>query len=257
MNVLPGTIRGKGDPFAPTHWSVVLAAAQDGGNATAAEAALATLCQTYWAPLYTYVRSRGHDTHDAQDLTQSFFAHLVEHRLHERADPTKGKFRSFLLAAMKNFLVDAGRRAQALKRGGSRTDLPLLDALVEEAESLYRSQRRAPGPDAQADRAFDQSWAQTMVDAALAYTARAYLGEGKPALFTALKPFLTGSANALPTYGELAASLGLPASTVRSHVTRLRARYRDALHAQVRRTVQSEAEVQEEIQTLLRVLTGL
>ncbi len=252
---MPGTIHGKGDPFAPTHWSVVLTAAQ-GDASTAAEAALATLCQTYWAPLYTYVRSRGHDTHDAQDLTQGFFAHLVEHRIHERVDPARGKFRSFLLAAMKNFLVDASRHAHALKRGGPRLALPLVDDLAQAAESLYQDQPRTPGPDAQADRAFDQSWAQATVDAALARIAHDYLSEGKPALFNVLKPFVTGCAGAPPTYGQLAASLGMPASTVRSHVTRLRARYREALHAEVRRTVHSEADVQEEIHALLRVMTG-
>ena len=253
---MPGTVHGKGDPFASTHWSVVLTAARDDENTAAAEAALATLCQAYWAPLYTYVRSRGHDTHDAQDLTQGFFAHLVGQRLYARADPDKGKFRSFLLAAMKNFLVDAGRHAQALKRGGAQAELPLVETLVREAEDFYQRQSRAPGPDAQADRTFDLAWAQATVDAALAQLARAYLSEGKSALFAALKPFVTGGAGSLPAHGELAAALGMPASTVRSHVTRLRARYREALHAEVRRTVPSEVDVQEEIHALIRVLTG-
>ena len=255
MKLLPGTIYGKGDPFAPTHWSVVLTAAQSDEN-TAAEAALATLCQAYWAPLYTYVRSRGHDTHDAQDLTQSFFMHLVEHRIYERASPGKGKFRAFLLAAMQNFLADAGRHSRALKRGGASKELPLMETLVQEAEGLYQHQSRALGPDAHADRAFDLSWAQAMVDAALAQLAQVYLSEGKRPLFLALKPFVTGGAVFPPAYGELAASLGMPASTVRSHVTRLRARYREVLHAEIRRTVQSEAEVQGELQELIRVLAG-
>ena len=234
----------------------MLTAAQGDENAAASEAALATLCQTYWAPLYTYVRSRGHDTHDAQDLTQSFLAHLIEHRIYERSDPDKGKFRSFLLAAMKNFLIDAGRHTRALKRGGSRTELPLLDSIVQEAESLYQGQHRAVGPDAQADRAFDLSWAQAMVDAALAQLAQAYLSDGKLTLFTALKPFFFFYSGSMEIYTELAASLGIPASTVRSHVTRLRARYREVLHAEVRRTVHSEAEVQSELHELIRVLTG-
>jgi hypothetical protein len=161
-----------------------------------------------------------------------------------------------LLAAMKNFLVDASRHAQALKRGGARAELPLVDSLVQEAESLYQRQGRTPVSDADADRAFDLSWAQAMVDAALAQISHAYLNEGKSALLTALKPFVAGCAEPPPTYGELAASLGMPASTVRSHVTRLRARYREALHGEVRRTVHSEADVQPEIQALIRVLTG-
>ena len=256
MKLLPDTIHGKGDPFGSTHWSVVLTAAQGDENTAASEAALATLCQTYWAPLYTYVRSRGHDTHGAQDLTQSFFAHLIEHRIYERADPGKGKFRSFLLAAMKNFLVDANRHAHALKRGGSQAELPLVETLAQDAESLYQFQSRALDPDAHADRAFEMSWAQAMVDAALARLEHAYRSEGKSTLFTALKPFVTGCAGPPPAYDEVAASLGMPASTVRSHVTRLRARYRAALHGEVRRTVHSESDVQEEIHTLVRVLTG-
>ncbi len=120
MQPLPGTIRGQGDPFAPTQWSVVLAAGGTQAEPEAARNALAQLCQTYWPPLYTFVRSRGYAVHDAQDLTQSFFAHLIEHKLYARVDRQKGKFRSFLLASLKNLLADAHDRAQTLKRGGGQ-----------------------------------------------------------------------------------------------------------------------------------------
>src|SRR6266446_10453778 len=127
-------IRDQSEPFAPTHWSVILAAGRREAEPEVARAALAQLCQTYWAPLYTFVRSRGHTVHDAQDLTQSFFAYLIEKKIYARADRQKGKFRSFLLASLKNFLADAYDREQTLKRGGARDFLPLREEQAEEAE---------------------------------------------------------------------------------------------------------------------------
>jgi hypothetical protein len=137
---LPGTVHGQSDPFAPTHWSVILAAGRSEAEPEVARAALAQLCQTYWAPLYSFVRSRGHAVHDAQDLTQSFFAYLIEHKIYMRADREKGKFRSFLLASLKNFLGHAYDREQTLKRGGSLDFLPPLDdARAKAAESLFQT----------------------------------------------------------------------------------------------------------------------
>ena len=121
------------DPFAPTHWSVVLAAGESQAEPQIAQTALAQLCQTYWAPLYTFVRSRGYSVHDAQDLTQGFFAYLIEHKIYARADRQKGQFRSFLLASLKNFLGHAYDREQTLKRGGSLDFLPLDDAQIGRA----------------------------------------------------------------------------------------------------------------------------
>lgn len=252
---LLSTIHTGGDPFASTHWSVVFAAGEH-ENPRQAEAALAELCQAYWAPLYTFARSRGHSPHDAQDLTQGFFAHLVEHRIYEQSDPNKGKFRSFLLAAMKNFLANTRARDQALKRGGARDLLPLLESTVREAESFYQSQHAAPCPVADADRSFERSWARAVVDAAMERVSQAYLADEKRTLFDALRPFIAGDVETLPTYDQMAAALDMPASTVRSHVARLRASYRDALHAEVRCTVGSQAEVREEMSVLLRGLTA-
>ena len=109
---LPGTIHGESDPFAPTQWSVILAAGRSEANPELARSALGQLCQTYWAPLYTFVRSRGSSPHDAQDITQSFFAYLIEHKIYARADRQKGKFRSFLLASLKNFMAHERDREQ-------------------------------------------------------------------------------------------------------------------------------------------------
>src|SRR5438046_8201716 len=126
------------DPFAPTHWSVVLAAGESQAEPQIAQTALAQLCQTYWAPLYTFVRGRGYSVHDAQDLTQGFFAYLIEHKIHLRADRQMGKFRSFLLASLKHFLSHAREREQTLKRGGGREFIPFDEARAAEAESLFQ-----------------------------------------------------------------------------------------------------------------------
>jgi RNA polymerase sigma factor (sigma-70 family) len=254
VKTLPGTTRDQSDPFASTHWSVILAAGRNQASPEIAQAALAELCETYWAPLYGFVRSRGHAIHDAQDLTQSFFAYLIEHKIYARADREKGKFRSFLLASLKNFLGHAYDREQTLKRGGSLDFLPLDDARAEAAESLF--QTRAGFADGLGeDLVFERSWADALVAAGLERLSAIYRSEGKEKLFEELKIYLTGSSDPLPAYEELAARLGLVASTLRSHVTRLRARYRDALRTEVRRTVENDAQVDDELHELLRVLT--
>jgi RNA polymerase sigma-70 factor (ECF subfamily) len=252
---LPGTIHGENGPFAPTQWSVVLAAGESQADPEGARTALAQLCQTYWTPLYTFVRSRGSSPHDAQDLTQSFFAYLIERKIYARADRQKGKFRSFLLASLKNFLSDTRDREQALKRGGGREVLPLNEAQALEAESLFQT-HGGSGEENDADRMFERSWAERLVNAGLERLEEDYRREGKTKLFEDLQIFLTAGAEPLPTYDQLAARLDISASTLRSHVTRLRARYREALRAEVRRTVATESEVDEELRELLRVLTG-
>jgi len=252
---LPGTIRGASDPFAATQWSVILAAGESQAAPEMAHAALGQLCQMYWPPLYSFVRSRGYAIHDAQDLTQSFFAYLIEHKIYARVDPRKGKFRSFLLASLKNLLADAHDQAQTLKRGGGRELLPLKEGQVEEAESLF--QTHCPfAASTEEDRLFERTWAETLVAGALGRLAAEYKAEGKEKLFEELKIFLTGGPDPLPTYAELAARLGAPAPTLRSDVTRLRARYRETLRAEVRRTVERESEVDCELRELLRVLTS-
>src|SRR5438309_9024748 len=134
-----GNGHGQSDLFPSTHWSAVLAAGRSQAEPEIARAALAQLCQSYWAPLYSFVRSRGYTVHDAQDLTQSFFAYLIVHKIYARADRQKGRFRSFLLASLKNFLADAYDREQALKRGGGRDSLPLKEEQAEAAESVFQT----------------------------------------------------------------------------------------------------------------------
>ena len=234
---------------------MIVAAGESQAAPEIARTALAQLCQTYWAPLYSFVRSRGYSVHDAQDLTQSFFAFLIEKKIYARADRRKGKFRSFLLASLKNFLADAYDREQTLKRGGQREFLPLREEQAEEAESLFQTQTGF-GHEIPEDRVFERAWAETLVTGSLERLRTFYKTEGKETLFTELRTFLTGSADPLPAYSDLANRLGTQESTLRSHVTRLRARYRDALRAEVRRTVETEAEVDGELRELLRVLTA-
>ena len=216
-----------------------------------AQAALEELCQTYWTPLYGFVRSRGYTVHDAQDLTQSFFAHLIEHKIYTRVDRQKGRFRWFLLASAKNFLVNAANHERTLKRGGGQNFLPLHEQQIENAESVFQTQNSV----STGDQIFDRSWAEALIAVGMERLSAEYKWEAKETLFNELKVFLTGSVEPPPSYSELADRLKMTESTLRSHVTRLRARYREVLRAEVRRTVDTDAEVDAELHELLRILT--
>ena len=208
---------------------------------------LATLVQFHSRPGVFIARRAG--------PYQGFFAHLIEHQIYTRTDRTKGKFRSFLLAAVKNFLIDAYHRESAFKRGGAHEFLPLHDEQAVSAEALFQS-TVTPGVVVSADYLFERQWAETLVGAALQRLADEFAAEGKGGLFRALEIFLRGSAEPLPSYDQVASRLGMPAATIRSHVTRMRARYREVLRAELRHTVETEAQVDEELGELLRVLTA-
>ena len=255
VNLNTGAANGEGrsDVFPSTHWSVVFAAGRSEAEPQMAGAALAELCQGYWAPLYSFVRSRGHTVHDAQDLTQSFFAYVLENKVYARANRQKGRFRSFLLASLKNFLADAADRERTLKRGGAQIFLPLHEEQAQEAESLFQTHSGISNE----DRLFDRSWAEALVAAALERLSADYRREAKEQLFKELRMFIAGGAEPPPTYAELTDRLGITESTLRSHVTRLRARYREALRTEVRRTVGSEKQVDQELRELLHVLTEM
>jgi RNA polymerase sigma factor (sigma-70 family) len=251
VNTLVGKGHSRSDLFPSTRWSVVFAAGRSQAEPETSEAALAELCQTYWAPLYSFVRSRGYNVHDAQDLTQSFFAYLLERKIYARVDRQKGKFRSFLLASLKNFLAHAVDRERTLKRGGGQDFLPLHEEQAKDAESLFQSHSTARSE----DRLFDRSWAEALLAAGLERLSADYKGESKEKLFNELKVFVAGGADPPPTYAELTDRLGIAESTLRSHVTRLRARYLEALRAEVRRTVHTETQVDEELRELIHALT--
>jgi RNA polymerase sigma factor (sigma-70 family) len=234
-----------GGRFVTTHWSLVLAAA-DADDARGREA-LAKLCRVYWYPLYAFVRRQGHDSHDAQDLTQEFFTRLLEKDYLGDVDRAKGKFRSFLLAALKHFLSKEWARAKTLKRGGGCTLVP-LDALV--AEDRYR---REPQDDATPERLFERRWALTLLDQVLTRLGQEYETAGKRAVFEQLQGCLAGDRSSLP-YAELAARLDMSEGAVKVAVYRLRQRYRGVLREEIAQTVADAAEIDDEIRQLFSIL---
>jgi RNA polymerase sigma factor (sigma-70 family) len=235
--------------FHTTRWTIVMNAAQS--QAQGGPAALAELCRLYWYPLYIFARRRGHSPDDAEDLTQSFFLHLLEHRALGDVDRLKGKFRSFLLASFQNHISDAFDRAHRLKRGGGKEFVP-LDA--EEAEERYR---REPVEFLTAEKIFDARWAMTVLGEAMRKLRQEYATAGKTDTFETLKVFLDpNSSVAPPTYDEIANRLQVSTGGVKTLVHRLRKRYTALLREEVGRTVSDPAEIDEEIHALCDALVA-
>jgi RNA polymerase sigma factor (sigma-70 family) len=201
--------------FTTTHWSVVLAA-RDTASAQA-DAALGELCRTYWYPLYAFVRRLGHSPADAQDLTQGFFAYLLEHHLVARADRQVGRFRSFLLGSVKHFLAHEHERATALKRGGGQPVLSLDQFNPEDRYALEPADAATP------ETIFDQRWARQQIENALGRLRAEYAASGRGPLFDLLKDYVWGDKNAL-SLAEIAARLELTEEAVKKSVQRLRQR---------------------------------
>lgn len=238
---------GRPTSFQTTHWSVILAAGQDGDTKTAT--ALERLCQTYWFPIYAYLRRQNHDSHEAQDLTQAFFAHLLERDRLRSVHPDKGKFRSFLIAALKNFLVNEHDKRQCLKRGGQFTFIPLD---VENGETRYHLE---PFHELTPDKAFERTWALATLDAVLRRLRDEYTADGKAELFGTLQPYLSGDKGATP-YSEVANQLGLTESAVKMAVLRLRRRFGESLRQEIAQTVAEPSEIDEEIRCLFAAVSG-
>jgi len=233
--------------FTTTHWSVVLSARQV--DSPEAADALAQLCQTYWYPLYAYMRRRGHGIHDAQDLTQEFFVRLLEKNFLSAVRQERGKFRWFLLSALKRFLINERNRDHAAKRGGRHAFLSLDE---ESAEGRYRleiADRVTP------EKLFDQSWAMTLLEQAQEQLRREYEAGGRGTVFEQLKMFLSGD-RAPISHRDAGTALGLDEGAVKVAIHRLRQRYRECLRAQIAQTVSTPAEVDEEIQQLFAVFAG-
>jgi RNA polymerase sigma factor (sigma-70 family) len=245
---IPGTLQEGGAAFATTHWSVVEACAEDDENA---ERALARLCQDYWPPLYTFARRRGNGSADAQDLVQGFFAYLLQSKAYTQTDRRKGKFRSFLLASFKNYMTDAWDKTRAIKRGGDH-EFVLLDDEVEAAEALYR--RVPPAMKLDDEQQYEQAWAAALVARALERTQDEFDKSAKARLFHALKPFLTGGVG-LPSHDEVARRLDISIDTFRSHLSRLRGRYREFLCEEVAGTIGAAEDVDEELRHLCGIIT--
>jgi RNA polymerase sigma-70 factor (ECF subfamily) len=238
---------GASGEFPVTHWSAVFAAGK--GGTPRAEAALAEFCATYWYPLYAFARRKGHQPADAQDLTQGFFAYLIEARFVAKANPEKGRFRSFLLGCFIHFMASEKERSQTLKRGGGRLIVPLDP---QQAEARLAQE---PSPEASPERLFDRYWALAVLDAALAHLEAEFRKSGRTALFQQLQPFLQGDAGG-PSYTEVAHRLGTTEGTIKVSVHRVRRRYRELLRTVVSQTVDSPVEVDAELAHLMAALRG-
>ena len=240
------SLPAKGQWFATTHWSVVQAAGQR-ASPEAVEA-LEQLCRTYWYPLYAYVRRKGYPAPDAQDLTQAFFEQFLEANFLASVDRQKGKFRSFLLAALKHFLANEHDRANAEKRGGRQTFVSLDDETAEQRYLLEPISNQTP------ERIFEQRWAVTLLEQALARLREESTAVDNARQFELLKTFLSAESSD-GEYASVAAQLGTTAGNVAVTVHRLRQRYRELVRREVARTVLSPADLEEEMHYLFTLLT--
>jgi RNA polymerase sigma factor (sigma-70 family) len=235
----------QGANFRTTHWSVVLEA----GDLDSGKSALEKLCRTYWYPLYAYVRRRGYAEPEAQDLTQEFFLSLLEGGSLQTAHPTKGRFRGFLAAALRNFLANEWRDAHRLKRGGKAQFLSWEELHPEERFSME------PPADGSPETTFDRAWAQTVAANALERLRAEMDREGNAVRFQGLRPYLETDAST-GSYAEAASVLGLSESAMKSAIHRARRRYAEIIREEIAQTVTSEEEVREEIRTLIDLLAG-
>jgi len=231
--------------FTTTHWSLVAAAKSDEASRTRARIALESLCRAYWYPLYAFVRYRGYSSEDAQDLTQPFFVRIIETGGFASADPEQGRFRSYLLGAMKHFLTNEWHRARTQKRGGNVTFLD-LDALDPEARYTLE-----PAQSADPEAGFDRDWARESVACAMEKLRMESETRGKGELFDALKGSLIGEE---PARCETAARLGMTEGALKVAVHRLRQRYRDILRAVIAETVNDPSDVDAEMRHLMAAL---
>ena len=238
-------VRRANDWAGTTHWSAVLAAGQTASPRAAA--AMEELCRTYWYPLYAYVRRRGHAVEEAQDLTQEFFSRLIEKKWVSDADPNKGRFRTFLLTALNHFLANEWRNSRAAKRGGGRPVISLNDT----TESRYAQE---PASNLTPEKLYERRWALSLFDRALGRLREQYVAAGKTIFYDRLKTFLSGEAGD-GEYARLGAELGLSTGAVAAAVHRLRQHYRELVREEVAQTVETPADVEEEVRSLLAALT--
>jgi RNA polymerase sigma-70 factor (ECF subfamily) len=235
--------------FATTRWSLVLAAGANESSA-AVDQALTTLCETYWYPLYAFLRSRGSSVEDAQDLTQAFFARVLEKRALRQADPARGRFRSFLLTSLKNFASNQHDRDVAGKRGGG---VPLVPLEFESAEGRF--QMELPSHETP-ERIFDRRWGLTLLDRVLSRLHTEMVAAGREAAFERLKNYLTGDEPQL-SYARTATELGMSEGAVKVAVHRLRRQFRDLLRDEIAHTVSSPGDIDDELRHLRSAMSRL
>lgn len=230
---------------ATTQWSQVLVARD--GTDTEAREALEALCQTYWQPLYAYIRHQGYGPEESRDLTQAYFAELLEKDLLADVDPSKGRFRSYLLATLRHFLSHERDRERALKRGGGTTTLSLDVETGEQRYAMQATEAMTPVD------VYEHRWAMTVLDRAMGQLATESKEAGNWPQFQTLRQYLT-SANPQVPYGEAAKDLGMSEGAIRTAVHRLRKRYGQALRAEIAQTVANPADTDEEVRHLLAVV---
>ncbi len=235
-----------GAAFVTTHWSVVLTSADH--ESPQARAALEQLCRTYWYPIYCYIRRRGYSHEDAQDLTQGFLVRWLESKSFARADASKGRLRSFLLAGLNHFLSDQWDRASAQKRGGGQPPISLTDTqLADERYRLEAVEERTP------EKLFERRWALTLLDQVLARSEQEFREAGKLELFERLRAFLIPGTGE-ESYAPLGAEQGMNREAVKKAVPRMRHRYYQLFREEVAHTVADPAEVEEELRYLCAVI---
>ena len=235
------------EEFATTRWSLVLDAGRN--SSAGSRRALADLSRIYWYPIYVFIRRRGSTVEDAQDLTQEFFAELLEKATLRVADPERGRFRSFLLAAVTNFLAKQRRKAGARKRRGNR---PLLSLDLATAEQRYALE---PSHELTAEKIFERRWAMTLLEHVIAGLKGEATAAGKLRQFDLLAPFLGGSRQTVP-YATIARQLNLTEGAVKVAVHRLRRRCRELLRAEIAQTVADPAEIDDELRALFATVRG-
>jgi RNA polymerase sigma factor (sigma-70 family) len=249
------TAEGEQSPgrFVTTRWSIILSCTDSGSGEDKAREALAELCRTYWRPIFAFICRRGHSVPDAQDLTQDFFLMVIEGNLLKRADPSRGRFRSLLLTALKNFLADAAVKKRAHKRGGAVQFVSWDDWMAEAPSQLSisaeESEKWPP------EKIFDVRWAATVVEHALRQLGEECESRGRRRVFDVLSKYLAAERQDV-SYSSLSKTLGVPEASVKRLVHQLRQRYRSLLRAEVAETVERPDDVDEELRYLCAVLAA-
>ncbi|HXW06378.1 MAG TPA: sigma-70 family RNA polymerase sigma factor [Vicinamibacterales bacterium] len=233
-----------GSDFPTTRWTLVIAAADS--RRTEARSALVSLCESYWYPLYAYVRRRGYPADQAQDLTQEFFIRVVEGRYLDRADPEKGRFRAFILSSLKFFLADEADRSRAQKRGGGK----VLSFEVSSGEDRYQ---REPAHNETPERIFERRWALSLLERVVDRLRSEFVQQGRVDHFNRLKAFLLDQADA--PYAALAREMGTSEGALKVAIHRLRKRYRELFRQEIAETVADAGEVESELRYLVAALT--
>jgi RNA polymerase sigma factor (sigma-70 family) len=230
--------------FTTTHWSVVLEAQTESPTA---QEALERLCQIYWPPIYSFVQTKGVDPEEAKDITQEFFADLLEHRSLAAVRKEKGRFRSYLLGALKYFLADEHRRAMAIKRGRGQRLIPLEELSAGERTGVE------PADSTTAEQIYERRWASTLLERVLGLLKNEYVAAGNAALFDCLKRLLPDEPGS-PSQADIAGQLGMTANAVRQAFHRFRQRYQLLLREEIAHTVATPGDVEDELRHLIAVV---